>query len=258
MGGSYHTIRLTLQEYFEKLGADEKKWGKPFSALLGAHYAQMQLGIPAIGGKDSMSGTFKDLNVPPTLVAFAVTAVDVNKVISPEFKQTDSQVVLIPVTRDANELPDFQALGSIYQGITNLMHAGKITAAFPLRHGGAAEAISKMCFGNRIGFKLAEGFASTASELLFSPDYGSLLLEVPREVNLEQDFAELPYKLLGYTHRRQSLSLVKLLSTTVGSRSLGSTFRKSVSHHSTAYGNNRPPSFILYKAWTGKSRNAPR
>ncbi|HAA37321.1 MAG TPA: phosphoribosylformylglycinamidine synthase [Firmicutes bacterium] len=207
MGGSYHTIRLTLQEYFEKLGADEKKWGKPFSALLGAHYAQMQLGIPAIGGKDSMSGTFKDLNVPPTLVAFAVTAVDVNKVISPEFKQTDSQVVLIPVTRDANELPDFQALGSIYQGITNLMHAGKITAAFPLRHGGAAEAISKMCFGNRIGFKLAEGFASTASELLFSPDYGSLLLEVPREVNLEQDFAELPYKLLGYTQPQAVIEL---------------------------------------------------
>jgi phosphoribosylformylglycinamidine synthase len=111
MGGDYQTIRLSLQEYFEKLGTDSSKWGKPFAALLGAYCAQMELGIPAIGGKDSMSGTFMDLNVPPTLVAFAVDTADVRHVISPEFKSTDSQVVYIPVTRDACDLPDFAGLG---------------------------------------------------------------------------------------------------------------------------------------------------
>ncbi|HZK24457.1 MAG TPA: phosphoribosylformylglycinamidine synthase [Oscillospiraceae bacterium] len=208
MGGSYQNIRLTLQEYFEKLGQDHKKWGKPFSALLGAHYAQMQLGIPAIGGKDSMSGTFKELNVPPTLVAFAVNAVDVNDVISPEFKQADSQVVLITIARDAYELPDFATLGNTYQGITELIQAGKITAAYPLNNGGAAEAISKMCFGNRLGFTLAKEFNLAAEgKLLFSPDYGSMVIEVPKDVGLQQDFAHLPYKLLGQTQQKETIEL---------------------------------------------------
>ena len=99
MGGDYSTIRLTLQEYFERLGDDPKKWGKPFAALLGALYAQEELGIPAIGGKDSMSGTFEELNVPPTLVAFAVALTDANCVLSPEFKSTDSTVVLVELIR---------------------------------------------------------------------------------------------------------------------------------------------------------------
>ena len=207
MGGNYQSIRLTLQEYFEKLGTDSKKWGKPFSALLGAHFAQMQLGIPAIGGKDSMSGTFNDLHVPPTLVAFAVDTVDVRKVISPEFKEVDSQVVLIPIERDSFELPDFKALGKTYAGVRQLIHQGKILAAYPVRGGGVAEAISKMAFGNKIGFSLAGNDSAQARNLLFSPDYGSLVVEVPKDVDLEVAFEGLPYRLLGTTLEKEVIEI---------------------------------------------------
>ncbi|MEA1960932.1 MAG: phosphoribosylformylglycinamidine synthase [Bacillota bacterium] len=209
MGGNYQTIRLTLQEYFEKLGNDRSKWGKPFAALLGAYYAQMELGIPAIGGKDSMSGTFMDLSVPPTLVAFAVDTADVRRVISPEFKRTDSQVVYIPIERDACEMPDFALLRETYQTITQLIHAGKILAAYPVRGGGIAEAISKMSFGNRIGFSLADQ-ALTSSEintLLFSSEYGSLVVEMPPDVDVEKDLASLPYRILGNTQKEETIKI---------------------------------------------------
>ncbi|MDD3269044.1 MAG: phosphoribosylformylglycinamidine synthase [Syntrophomonadaceae bacterium] len=209
MGGNYQTIRLTLQEYFEKLGTDSSKWGKPFAALLGAYYAQMELGIPAIGGKDSMSGTFMDLNVPPTLVAFAVDTTDLRKVISPEFKNPDSQVVYIPVERDACELPDFVLLSETYRRITGLIHAGKILAAYPVREGGIAEAISKMCFGNRIGFSLADQ-ALTPGEintLLFSPDYGSLVVEMPSDMDVQTALASLPYRILGKTQAKEAIEV---------------------------------------------------
>ena len=209
MGGNYQKIRLTLQEYFEKLGKDRERWGKPFSALLGAHYAQMQLGIPAIGGKDSMSGTFKELNVPPTLVAFAVDSVDVRKVISPEFKEVDSQVLLIPMERDAEELPDFELLGKTYATVTQLIHVGKIIAAYPVRGGGAAEAISKMAFGNRIGFLLAanELIPDELSQLLFAPDYGSLVVEVPKDVDIQETFAHISHRFLGITQEKKVLEI---------------------------------------------------
>jgi phosphoribosylformylglycinamidine synthase len=209
MGGNYQTIRLTLQEYFEKLGTDSTKWGKPFAALLGAYHAQMKLGIPAIGGKDSMSGTFMDLNVPPTLVAFAVDTVDVRKVISPEFKGTDSQVVYIPVVRDDCELPDFALLGETYQRITQLIQAGKILAAYPVRGGGIAEAISKMAFGNRIGFSLADqSFApGELNTLLFFPDYGSLVVEMPADADIQEGLASLPYRILGRTQEKEAIEI---------------------------------------------------
>lgn len=209
MGGDYRRVRLTLQEYFEKLGTDRSKWGKPFSALLGAHYAQMKLGVPAIGGKDSMSGTFKDLHVPPTLVAFAVSAVDVRRVISPEFKRQDSHVVLIPVKRDTWELPDFKVLGAAYSRITGLTEAGKVLAAYPVRGGGIAEAISKMAFGNRIGFALTGEELSTKEmmNLLFSPDYGSLVLEIPQEVDIGEALDSVPYKILGKTQAKAAIDL---------------------------------------------------
>ena len=208
MGGSYEKIRLTLQEYFEKLGNESEKWGKPFSALLGAHYAQMQLGIPAIGGKDSMSGTFKDLNVPPTLVAFAVDTIDVTKVISPEFKETASQVVLIPIERDAFELPDFEMLCQTYATITRQIHAGNIVAAHPVRGGGVAEAISKMCFGNRIGFVASsEMNPDQYGKIFFSPDHGSFVIEVPQCVDISQTFAHIPHSLLGHTHDKGTIEI---------------------------------------------------
>ncbi len=209
MGGNYQTIRLTLQEYFEKLGTDSSKWGKPFAALLGAYHAQMELGIPAIGGKDSMSGTFKDLNVPPTLVAFAVDTADVRKLISPEFKRPDSQIVYLPIARDAGELPDFELLRETYPRITQLIQAGQILAAYPVRGGGIAEAISKMSFGNRIGFSLADQ-ALTPGELntlLFSPDYGSLVVEMPLDVDIQNALAALPYRILGKTQEKEAIEI---------------------------------------------------
>lgn len=194
-GGDYKKVRLTLQEYFEKLGEEPTKWGKPFSALLGALYAQQKLGIPAIGGKDSMSGTFKDLNVPPTLVAFAVGVVNVDKVISPEFKKAGSKVVLIPLEKDSEQMPNFAALEKAYSRIHQLINEGKILAAHTVRNGGLAEAITKMAFGNRIGVELV----NIQEQNLFTPDYGSIILEVNEEHNLDESFNEVGHRLLGYT-----------------------------------------------------------
>lgn len=196
LGGDFRTVRLTLQEYFEKLGKDRVKWGKPFSALLGAFYAQKQLGIPAIGGKDSMSGTFKELTVPPTLVAFAVTAVDVRHVVSQEFKLTGSNVVLVRARRDATEMPDFAALTIAYDRVRQLAAAGKILAAYTVKLGGVAEAVCKMAFGNRIGIRFTAAVTETS---LFIPDYGSLVLELPAEVQPEKELTGVDYALLGKT-----------------------------------------------------------
>lgn len=196
MGGDYRTARLTLQEYFEKLGKEPAKWGKPFSALLGAYYAQIKLGIPAIGGKDSMSGTFKDLNVPPTLVAFAVTVADMERVVSNEFKATGNPVVLIPLRRDENDLPDFGQLERNYARIHELMGAGKILAAQSVRNGGLAAAVSRMSFGNKIGVAFGGEINSTQ---LFAPDYGSLVLEVSKNEDINALFQGISYCLLGFT-----------------------------------------------------------
>ncbi|HWQ60805.1 MAG TPA: phosphoribosylformylglycinamidine synthase, partial [Negativicutes bacterium] len=169
LGGDWRRTRLTLQEYFEKLGRDPVRWGKPFSALLGAYRAQKELGVPAIGGKDSMSGTFMDMNVPPTLVAFAVCPVDVRQVVSQEFKQAGSAVVLVPAPRGADELPDFAALKKNYAKIHELIQAGGVLASYTVKNGGVAAAVSKMAFGNNIGVAFAAGVAGAE---LFAPDYG--------------------------------------------------------------------------------------
>ena len=197
-GGSLANLHLTLQEYFEKLGKDAEKWGKPFSALLGAYYAQNKLGIAAIGGKDSMSGTFNDLTVPPTLVSFAVNPVKVNHVISGEFKKAGSNVVYIPLIRDENELPDFDVLKANYQLITKLIHSGNILSAYTVKIGGLAEAISKMTFGNKIGMR----FTNTVEpKSLFTPEYGSIILEVSEAVDLEKAFENSSYIYLGQTQQ---------------------------------------------------------
>lgn len=196
MGGDYRKIRLTLQEYFEKLGQDKEKWGKPFSALLGAFLAQRRFGIPAIGGKDSMSGTFMDLNVPPTLVAFAVAVAKADQVISPEFKQAGSKIVLVEATRDEYELPDFDELARKYNKITDLIAAGHVLAAHTIRTGGLAASISKMCFGNKIGVKFSQAVAPAQ---LFSPNYGSIILELDSGADLQQVLAGIEYTELGVT-----------------------------------------------------------
>lgn len=196
LGGDYQKVRLTLQEYFEKLGKDPEKWGKPFSALLGAYYAQKKLGIPAIGGKDSMSGTFMDRHVPPTLVAFAVDVLKTDEVVSQEFKQPGSQVVLVSASRDENEIPDFEQLTQNYIKINALIRSGKVFSSCTVRMGGLAAAISKMTFGNRIGMT----FNGTVKvDSLFRADYGSIVLEISAGVNLKDVFDGINYQVLGFT-----------------------------------------------------------
>jgi phosphoribosylformylglycinamidine synthase len=195
-GGDTRSMRLSLQEYFAKPGRDPRRWGRPFAALLGAFTAQQQLEIPAIGGKDSMSGSFKDLDVPPTLVAFAVAAVDVRRVVSPEFKKTGSWVVWLPLPRDGYEMPDFAVLKKNYTRVHDLIQKDKILAAQSLHGGGLAEAVGKMSFGNRVG--MAFNDSMTPAEL-FSPAIGSLVLEVAGSEDVATLFSGLAYRVLGKT-----------------------------------------------------------
>ncbi|AGA68729.1 phosphoribosylformylglycinamidine synthase [Desulfitobacterium dichloroeliminans LMG P-21439] len=204
LGEDYGKIRLTLQEYFEKLGKDPEKWGKPFSALLGALYAQKQFGIPAIGGKDSMSGSFMDLNVPPTLVAFAVGVLHTDHVVSQEFKEAGSQVVLVPSRRDEKEVIDFENLTRNFKKVHELIQSGKVYASHTVRMGGLAAALTKMAFGNRIGMKF---LAATAEEDLFHADYGSIILEISESDNLKELFGEVNYRVLGSTQAKPSIEL---------------------------------------------------
>ena len=195
-GGDYKNIRLTLQEYFEKLGSDPVKWGKPLSALLGAFYAQKMLEIPAIGGKDSMSGTFKNINVPPTLVAFAVDVANTDKVISPEFKKKGTRVILLKANRDEYNLPKFDELKKNYQVVNKLINEGLVLSAHTVRMGGIAEAITKMCFGNKIGMSFSN---NVKSKDLFTEDYGSIILEIDDKVEIKEEFKDVNYSLIGFT-----------------------------------------------------------
>ncbi len=204
LGGDYRRARLTLQEYFEKLGADPVRWGKPFSALLGAFYAQKKLGIPAIGGKDSMSGTFLDLHVPPTLIAFAVCPSDVRQVVSTEFKRPGSKVVLLPLPRDKSELPDFSVLGKNLLSLAALREAGLLLAAGTIKRGGLAAALSKMSFGNRIGLVLKD---VVAAEDFFRAGNGSLVLELAEKTDLETMLAGLDYRVLGVTQEKAAIRI---------------------------------------------------
>ncbi|MCF6335699.1 MAG: phosphoribosylformylglycinamidine synthase, partial [Spirochaetales bacterium] len=176
-GGDSSRIRLTLQEYFENISNDRLKWGKPFAALLGALKVQKELSIPAIGGKDSMSGSFNDLTVPPTLAAFAVAVGDASHIISPEFKGTGSDVVLLTVPRDIDELPDFGVMRSNLDFLYTLVKDGQIYAAHSVRFGGIAEAVSKMCFGNMIGIELEGDFD------YFESLYGSVIVEIKGNIS---------------------------------------------------------------------------
>lgn len=175
LGGDVSKARLTLQEYFEKLGTDERKWGKPLGAMLGAYYSQTKLGIPAIGGKDSMSGTFKNLDVPPTLITFAVAPVAADKVISGEFKKTGSKVVLIDIPVFENYIPDFTEAKKIYTEFKKIVDRGQVLSAMTVKDGGIAETIANMSFGNKIGFKSC---CDWNSEEFCKPRYGSIIAEV--------------------------------------------------------------------------------
>lgn len=181
MGGDYKNVRLTLQEYFEKLGKEPERWGKPLSALLGAFKVQHELDIPAIGGKDSMSGTFMDLNVPPTLVSFAVCVSDARKTVSADFKKPGSKVVLVKIKKDENNIPDFEDIKNKYSKIHDEIFKGNVLSAHTVGYGGAAVAISKMTFGNEIGFEANESFDLNDC---FAADYGSIILEIKEDAEI--------------------------------------------------------------------------
>ncbi|MBP3583541.1 MAG: phosphoribosylformylglycinamidine synthase, partial [Clostridia bacterium] len=174
-GASFEDVYLTFQEYFEKPGKNPKRWGKPLAALLGAYKAQMELGIAAIGGKDSMSGSFEQLDVPPTLISFAVTTDKAEYAVSPEFKKPGSRVVVISPDYDKNGLPVTESLVAVFNKVTALMREGKVLSAYTPTIGGIAEAILKMSLGNNYGFSFDE--AVTLSDI-FSYRYGSFVLEL--------------------------------------------------------------------------------
>lgn len=179
-GAKFEDVYLTFQEYFERLGKDEKKWGKPLSALLGALEAQLDYSVAAIGGKDSMSGTFENISVPPTLVSFAVTTGKVSDAVSPEFKTAGDDVYLLSPALKENGLPDPQSQIALFNRITGLMREGKIVAAYAVSHGGVAEAVYKMAIGNGFGFDYA---LSADNAALFGYKYGSFVVETTGKID---------------------------------------------------------------------------
>ena len=196
LGGRADKIRLTFQEYFESLGKDPEKWGNPFAALLGALWAQHQLKIPAIGGKDSMSGTFEHIHVPPTLAAFAVDVLPADRAVSAEFKYADNKVYAVPCRKDKMDLPVFDQLNKNFAKISALTAAKKVFSARSVGMGGIAAAITKLCIGNMVGFKFTK---QVTREELFCPDYGTILLEVAAGSDIEQQLAGTGCYELGVT-----------------------------------------------------------
>ncbi|MBR1482308.1 MAG: phosphoribosylformylglycinamidine synthase [Ruminococcus sp.] len=185
IGANPLTARLTFQEYFERLKDDPSRWGKPAAALLGAMQAQLRLGLPSIGGKDSMSGSFEDIDVPPTLVSFAVAMTKASKTISAEFKQAGSKVLYVPVPENKETLmPDWDKLVAMYKAVYALMESGKVLSASVVKEGGAAASVCKAAFGNGFGFRFAKELTNTE---LFAPLSGSLVLELSDGAALDGD-----------------------------------------------------------------------
>ncbi|MCQ2282518.1 MAG: phosphoribosylformylglycinamidine synthase [Bacteroidales bacterium] len=175
-GGDVTKVRLTFQEYFKKLGKDPYRWGQPFTALLGAYNAQMGLKLPSIGGKDSMSGTFNDIDVPPTLCSFAVDVDNIKNVVTPELKKAGSYLYLLEVKPDKMDMPNYKMLLAMYGALRQAVKGGHIRSAYAVGFGGIAEAVSKMAFGNRMGVAFDENFDV---EELFEKKYGAIIVEVP-------------------------------------------------------------------------------
>ncbi len=182
-GGTYEHSWLTFQEYFERTQNNPSRWGKPFSALLGAYKAQIELGIGSIGGKDSMSGTFENIDVPPTLVSFAVSTAKTDKIISQEFKKAGSKVILLRPEYDANRLVNFKSLKTVFEKVEKLIAEGKVLSCWSVAYGGVSEAIAKMSFGNKIGFKFTDKVEPVE---LFRACYGSFVIELAEGVETDE------------------------------------------------------------------------
>ena len=183
IGADPLTARLTFQEYFERLNDVPSRWGKPAAALLGAMQAQLKLGLPSIGGKDSMSGSFEDIDVPPTLVSFAVAMTKASKTISAEFKNAGSKVIYVPVPENKETLmPEWDKLIEMYKAVYALMESGKVLSASVVKEGGAAASVCKACFGNSLGFSFTK---ELTNKELFAPLSGSLILELADGATLD-------------------------------------------------------------------------
>ena len=189
-GGDFRKIHFTFQEYFRRMNEDRSRWSPVLASLLGAYEAQMRLGLASIGGKDSMSGSFDDIDVPPTLVSFAVCMNKADRILSPELKKARSRLMLLPVRRDADDLPDFEEAKRQYARFFEDAAAGRVLSAYALNGNGLAYALSKMAFGSRMGFCLED---SLSAEDLFAPDFGSICVEVAEgtEGQLLADYQEL-------------------------------------------------------------------
>ena len=174
-GGDYQKIRFTFQEYFRRMTEDPKRWSQPFAALLGAYAAQIGFGLPSIGGKDSMSGTFQDIDVPPTLVSFAVDMAVEKDIITPELKKAGNKLVWLRINRDEYDLPVYDQIMEQYGKFTEDIRAGRIVSAYALDRHGVIAAVSKMAFGNHMGVKIEHNMDARD---LFAPAFGDIIAEV--------------------------------------------------------------------------------
>ena len=177
-GGDYHKVRFTFQEYFRRMSEDPKRWSQPFAALLGAYNAQIGFGLPSIGGKDSMSGSFNEIDVPPTLVSFAVDVAKEKDIITPELKKAGNQLVLFTIEKDEYDLPNYTQVMKLYNAVHALIQSGVIVSAYALDGKGLAAAVSKMAFGNKLGVTVN---AEVSADTLFAPGFGNIVAEVPAD-----------------------------------------------------------------------------
>ena len=177
-GGDYKKVRFTFQEYFRRMSEDPKRWSQPFAALLGAYSAQIGFGLPSIGGKDSMSGTFNEIDVPPTLVSFAVDVARERDVITPELKAAGNQLILFSIAKDEYDLPDYEQVMKLYDAVHVMIQKKAIISAYALDGKGLAAAVSKMAFGNKLGVTIAD---EVTADTLFAPGFGNIVAEVPAD-----------------------------------------------------------------------------
>ena len=198
-GGDYRKIRFTFQEYFRRMTEDPSRWSQPFAALLGAYAAQMAFGLPSIGGKDSMSGTFNEIDVPPTLVSFAVDVNTYQNIVSPELKKAGNKLVLLKIEKDEYDLPKYAQVMEQYGKFFEDVKAGRITSAYALDGKGLAAAVSKMAFGNGMGVKLEE---TKAPEDLFAAGFGDIVAEVGAD---QADKLSFDYTVVGEVTEKQAL-----------------------------------------------------
>lgn len=212
-GGDYKKIRFTFQEYFRRMTSDPKRWSQPFAALLGAYEAQMEFGLPSIGGKDSMSGTFEDIDVPPTLCSFAIDTAKESDIVTTELKKAGNVLVRFDIARDQYDLPNFTQLKALYEEIHELILNKIIVSTFVLDANGLVPAISKMAFGNKLGVSLED---SIKEEDLFAPGFGCIVAEVPAE---RLDEIKTAYTKVGvvndeakFTYKNVSINMEEALS----------------------------------------------